>query len=77
MWTMAIYEVQANEHVYYHFLVEAESEKEAREIVENYSGDFEKWIVEAEYFEIEHVELSEYDSWRCIEHGFSPIRREE
>jgi len=58
-----LYRVEANEQVYYTFLVEAESADEAEEAVRSYTGpDWEEWISDADYFEITESR-EEKDPW--------------
>jgi len=55
---MTIYEVDAEETVYYTLFVEANSDLEAEDMVKQFGGDLDSKIVDADYFEVTQVIVS-------------------
>lgn len=59
---MTIYRIEAQEEVYYTLFVEADTPEMAEDFVKNYGGDWNKHIVDGDYFEITDVnEVKEED----------------
>jgi hypothetical protein len=64
---MPIYQVEASETVYYTLFVKSNSPEEAQEFVNHFDGDWNKHIVDGDYFEITDInEVEEKDVYFLV-----------